>query len=96
MMKYIHRYDDKQERDKSFRMFKYNRSKAKYTHLIYNDDGEIVEEECTNTQPMLSEMAKDKEYLRAAEIIQKAERNGRRLGFTNQIKMSPFDIIFMF
>lgn len=30
---------------------------------------------------MLSEMAKDKEYLRAAEIIQKAERNGRRLGF---------------
>ena len=26
-------------------------------------------------------MAKDKEYLRAAEIIQKAERNGRRLGF---------------
>lgn len=45
---------------------------------------------------MLSEMAKDKEYLRAAEIIQRAERNGRRLGFTNQIKMSPFDIIFMF
>lgn len=30
---------------------------------------------------MLSEMAKDKEYLRAAEIIQRAERNGRRLGF---------------
>lgn len=30
---------------------------------------------------MLSEIAKDKEYLRAAEIIQKAERNGRRLGF---------------
>ena len=47
MMKYIHRYDDKQERDKAFRMFKYNRSKAKYTHLIHNDDGEIVEEECT-------------------------------------------------
>lgn len=45
---------------------------------------------------MLSEIAKDKEYLRAAEIIQKAERNGRRLGFLNQIKMSPFDIIFMF
>ena len=30
---------------------------------------------------MLSEIAKDKEYLRAAEIIQKAEKNGRRLGF---------------
>ena len=30
---------------------------------------------------MLSEIAKDKEYLRAAEIIQRAERNGRRLGF---------------
>ena len=47
MMKYIHRYDDKYERDKAFRMFKFNRSKAKYTHLIHNDDGEIVEEECT-------------------------------------------------
>lgn len=47
MMKYIHRYDDKQERDKAFRMFKYNRLKAKYTHLIHNDDGKIVEEECT-------------------------------------------------
>ena len=34
-----------------------------------------------NTQPMLSEIAKDKEYLRAAEIIQRAEKNGRRLGF---------------
>lgn len=45
---------------------------------------------------MLSEIAKDKEYLRAAEIIQKAERNGRRLGFTNQTKMNLFDIIFMF
>lgn len=30
---------------------------------------------------MLSKIAKDKEYLRAAEIIQKAEKNGRRLGF---------------
>lgn len=30
---------------------------------------------------MLSEMAKDKEYLKVAEIIQRAERNGRRLGF---------------
>ena len=30
---------------------------------------------------MLSEMAKNKEYLKAAEIIQKAEKNGRRLGF---------------
>nr|DAE50309.1 MAG TPA: hypothetical protein [Bacteriophage sp.]DAT69026.1 MAG TPA: hypothetical protein [Bacteriophage sp.] len=26
-------------------------------------------------------MAQNKEYLRAAEIIQRAERNGRRLGF---------------
>ena len=34
-----------------------------------------------NTQPMLGEIAKDKEYLRAAEIIQRAERNGMRLGF---------------
>ena len=30
---------------------------------------------------MLSKIAKDKEYLRAAEIIQKAEKNGRILGF---------------
>ena len=30
---------------------------------------------------MLSEIAKDKEYLRSAEIIQKAEKNGRILGF---------------
>ena len=30
---------------------------------------------------MLSKIAKDKDYLRAAEIIQRAERNGRRLGF---------------
>lgn len=30
---------------------------------------------------MLSEMAQNKEYLRAAEIIQRAEKNGRRLGF---------------
>lgn len=34
-----------------------------------------------NTQPTLSEIAKYKEYLRAAEIIQRAEKNGRRLGF---------------
>ena len=30
---------------------------------------------------MLSEMAQNKEYLKAADIIQRAERNGRRLGF---------------
>lgn len=30
---------------------------------------------------MLSEIAKNKEYLMAAEIIQRAEKNGRRLGF---------------
>ena len=30
---------------------------------------------------MLSEIAQNKEYLSAAEIIQKAEKNGRRLGF---------------
>lgn len=35
---------------------------------------------------MLSEIAKDKEYLRAAEVIQRAERNGRRLGFYEQDK----------
>lgn len=30
---------------------------------------------------MLSEIAKNKDFLRAAEIIEKAEKNGRRLGF---------------
>nr|DAO24076.1 MAG TPA: hypothetical protein [Caudoviricetes sp.] len=30
---------------------------------------------------MLSKIAKDKDYLRAAEIIQRAEKNGRMLGF---------------
>lgn len=35
---------------------------------------------------MLSKIAKDKDFLRAAEIIQKAERNGRRLGFYEQDK----------
>ena len=30
---------------------------------------------------MLSEIAKDKEYLRASETIQKTEKNGRILGF---------------
>ena len=34
-----------------------------------------------NTQPMLSEIAKDKEYLRAAQVIQRAEKHGRMLGF---------------
>lgn len=38
---------------------------------------------------MLSEMAKDKEYLRAAEIIQRAEKNGRRLGFYEPDKDEP-------
>ena len=30
---------------------------------------------------MLSKIAKDKDYLRAAEIIQRAEKHGRMLGF---------------
>lgn len=30
---------------------------------------------------MLSKIAKDKDYLRAAAIIERAEKNGRRLGF---------------
>lgn len=30
---------------------------------------------------MLSEIAQNKDFLRAAEIIQRAEKNGRRLGF---------------
>ena len=30
---------------------------------------------------MLSKIAKDKDFLIAAEIIEKAEKNGRRLGF---------------
>ena len=46
-MKYIHRYDEKQERDKAFRLFKANRAKKKYTHLTRNDDGEVIEEECS-------------------------------------------------
>ena len=47
MMKYIHRYDEKQERDKAFRLFKLNRSKKKYTHLTRNEDGDITQEECS-------------------------------------------------
>ena len=47
MMKYIHRYDEEQERDKAFRLFKLNRSKKKYTHLTRNDDGDITQEECS-------------------------------------------------
>ena len=35
---------------------------------------------------MLSKIAKDKEYLKAAECQD----------FTNQIEMNPFDIIFIF
>lgn len=30
---------------------------------------------------MLSRIAKDKNYLRAVEIIERAEKKGRRLGF---------------
>lgn len=30
---------------------------------------------------MLSEMAQNKDFLRAAEIIQRAEKHGRMLGF---------------
>jgi hypothetical protein len=30
---------------------------------------------------MLSKIAKDKDFLRAAEIIQRAEKHGRMLGF---------------
>lgn len=47
MMKYIHRYDDKQERDRAFKKFKINKQKKNYIHITSNDDGEIVEEECT-------------------------------------------------
>ena len=47
MMKYIHRYDEKQERDKAFRLFKINRSKKKYTHITRNDDGDITQEQCS-------------------------------------------------
>lgn len=45
---------------------------------------------------MLSKIAKDKDFLRAAEIIERAEKNGRRLGFMNQTMMNPFDIITIF
>lgn len=47
MMKYIHRYDDKRERDNAFEQFKINKNNKKYSHFITNDDGEIVEEQCT-------------------------------------------------
>lgn len=47
MMKYIHRYDSVEERNKAFRLYKINRIKKKYTHLTRNNDGETVEEECT-------------------------------------------------
>lgn len=47
MMKYIHRYDDKDERNKAFKAYKTNYRNQKYTHLIHNDDGDIVEQECT-------------------------------------------------
>ena len=47
MMKYIHRYDDKQERDKALKQLKINKNNKKYSHFITNDDGEIVEEQCT-------------------------------------------------
>lgn len=30
---------------------------------------------------MLNKMTKDKDYLRAVEIIERAEKNGRKLGF---------------
>lgn len=30
---------------------------------------------------MLSKIAKDKDFLRAAKIIERAEKNGRKLGF---------------
>lgn len=46
-MKYIHRYDDKQERDKAFKLFKINKKNKKYTHTVINDDGKIIEEECS-------------------------------------------------
>lgn len=47
MMKYIHRYDEKSERDKAFMRFKENRSKKIYTHITRNDDGEITQEQCS-------------------------------------------------
>ena len=45
---------------------------------------------------MLSELAKNEDYLRAAEIIQRAENTAGCQDFMNQIEMNPFDIIFMF
>lgn len=47
MMKYIHRYDEKCERDKAFRRFKENKLKKIYTHITRNDDGEITQEQCS-------------------------------------------------
>lgn len=47
MMKYIHRYDEKHERDNAFRLFKLNRSKKKYVHKTTNEDGEITWQQCS-------------------------------------------------
>ena len=47
MLKYIHRYDDKDQRDTAFWIYKHNRKNKKYTHKVRNNDGDIVEEECS-------------------------------------------------
>lgn len=47
MLKYIHRYDDKDQRDTAFGIYKHNRKNKKYTHKVRNNDGDIVEEECS-------------------------------------------------
>ena len=46
MLKYIHRYDDKDERAAAFKKYNKNLKNRKYTHLI-NEDGELVEQECS-------------------------------------------------
>lgn len=34
-----------------------------------------------NIQPTLTEIAKDPAFIKASKIIERAERNGRKLGF---------------
>lgn len=47
MMKYLHRYDDKHDRAVAFKKFKENKQNRVFKHLTRNDDGEVIEEQCT-------------------------------------------------
>lgn len=47
MMKYIHRYDDADQRKEAFKAYKKNKANKVYTHMTRNDEGDLVEEECS-------------------------------------------------